>query len=223
MHRWGLVPSDVPPAQTASQLETLTATPVEIVEADAVAREASRGVVRLPAEWEQAEAVVLAWPVLYPGLWKFYSDLVGAIAPVARVDLLVPHAIYAAAIVAYLGEAWKADSRIRFLVTATDDLWVRDYGPLTCLDETGSRVIVDATFDPPPAMPFANDDAFPTRYAAHEDFPCRQLPLHLEGGNLWSDGQRHDHRDGRPVRPQPRYGPWRTFAVGCSRHSVPAR
>jgi agmatine deiminase len=48
--------------------------------------------------------------------------------------------------------------------------------------------MLDAIFDPPPAMPFANDDALPTRYAAHRSVACRQLPLHLEGGNLWSDG-----------------------------------
>lgn len=48
---------------------------------------------------------------------------------------------------------------------------------------------MDAIFDPPPAMPFANDDAFPVRYAAHQGLPCRQLALHVEGGNLWSDGR----------------------------------
>jgi agmatine deiminase len=47
---------------------------------------------------------------------------------------------------------------------------------------------VDAIFDPP-EMLFTNDDSFPARYAAHLGIAGRHLPLHLEGGNLWSDGR----------------------------------
>lgn len=188
MNRWGLLSPRMPLAAVRGRLGAVASSPVEIVDADAVPASPSEGVVRLPAEWERSEAVVITWPVLYPGLWKFYRELVVAIAPVARVDVLIPHAIYAPGVVAYLGDEWHGNPRVRFLATASDDIWVRDYGPLTCLDRAGRRVVVDATFDPPPAMPFANDDAFPSRYAAHEGLPCRQLPLHLEGGNLWSDG-----------------------------------
>lgn len=189
MDRWGLLPPRLQPAAARTRLDALASTPVEVIEPHATSAEGSGESLRLPAEWEPTEAVVLAWPVLYPGLWDFYCDLVAAVAPVARVDVLIPDAIYAAAILTYLGEAWQAHPAIRFLVTPTDDIWIRDYGPLTCLDGAGGRVMVDAIFDPPPAMPFANDDAFPARYAAHEGFPCRHLSLHLEGGNLWSDGQ----------------------------------
>jgi agmatine deiminase len=106
-----------------------------------------------------------------------------------RVDLLLPHEIYARAALVYLGEGWHGHPHVRFLVTATNDIWVRDYGPLTCLDSAGERVVVDPVFDPGLAMPTDDDDAFPARYAAHEGFPSRHLPLRLEGGNLSSDGQ----------------------------------
>lgn len=108
--------------------------------------------------------------------------------PVARVDVLIPHAIYAPAVLAYLGEGWHDDRRLRLMVTVSDDIWIRDYGPLTCIDKAVQRVMVDAIFDPP-EMLFANDDSFPVRYAAHLGFSSRHLALHLEGGNLWSDGQ----------------------------------
>lgn len=189
MSRWGLLSSRLPPATARHTLEALASTPVEIVKVDGIPPARSSELLRLPAEWEPTEAVVITWPVLYPGLWDFYCDLVAAIAPVARIDALIPHAIYAPAVVAYLGEGWEANRQVRFLVTASDDIWVRDYGPLTCFDRGGQRVMVDAIFDPPPAMPFANDDAFPVRYAAHEGLSCRHLALHLEGGNLWSDGR----------------------------------
>ena len=188
MERWGLLPARLPRAVAQRQLEGLASHPVETITADAMPDRASSEILRLPAEWEPSEAVVITWPVLYPGFWDFYCDLVAAIAPVARVDVLIPHAIYAPAVLAYLGESWHDDRRLRFLVTASDDIWVRDYGPLTCIDKAAQRVMVDAIFDPPPA-PFANDDSFPLRYAAHRGAPVRHLALHLEGGNLWSDGR----------------------------------
>jgi agmatine deiminase len=185
MERWGLLPGRLPRAAAQRQLEALASSPVETVKG--MPDEAADETLRLPAEWEPSEAVVIAWPVLFPGLWDFYRDLVAAIAPAARVDVLIPHAIYAPAVLAYLGEGWHADRRLRLLVYASDDIWTRDYGPLTCIDKAGQRVMVDAIFDPPPT-PFANDDSFPVHYAAHQGVPSRHLALHLEGGNLWSDG-----------------------------------
>jgi agmatine deiminase len=188
MERWGLVPARLPRAVARRQLQALESSPVETVNAGGVPDRASSEILRLPAEWEPSEAVVVTWPVLFPGFWDFYRELVAAIVPAARVDVLIPHAIYAPAVLAYLGEGRRDDRRLRLLVTASDDIWVRDYGPLTCIDKAAQRVMVDAIFDPPPT-PSPNDDSFPVRYAAHRGLPCRHLALHLEGGNLWSDGQ----------------------------------
>jgi agmatine deiminase len=189
MARWGLSSDELSPLAHRRRLEALASVPVQVIDADAVAPRALNTIARLPAEWEPSEAVVVAWPVLYAGMWGFHGDLVTAIAPVARVDVLIPDAIYAPAVLAHLGESWLGDPRLRLLVSRSDDMWVRDYGPLTCFDADGQRVMVDAIFDPPPAMPFANDDAFPVRYAAHRQVASQHLPLHLEGGNLWSDGR----------------------------------
>jgi agmatine deiminase len=188
MERWGLLPAHVPRAVAQRRLAALASSPAETVEAERMPDRASSEILRLPAEWEPSEAVVITWPVLFPGFWDFYRDLVAAIAPAARVDVLIPHAIYAPAVLAYLGEGWQDDRRLRLLVTASDDIWIRDYGPLTCIDKAAQRVMVDAIFDPP-EMLFTNDDSFPVRYAAHQGCASRHLALHLEGGNLWSDGQ----------------------------------
>lgn len=188
MERWGLLPSRLPRAVAQRQLEALASSPAETIKAEGMPDRASSEILRLPAEWEPSEAVVVTWPVLYPGFWNFYRDLVTAIAPAARVDVLIPHAIYAPAVLAYLGEGWHDDQRLRLMVTVCDDIWIRDYGPLTCIDKAAHRVMVDAIFDPP-EMLFANDDSFPVRYAAHQGCSSRHLALHLEGGNLWSDGQ----------------------------------
>ncbi len=188
MERWGLLPSRLPRAEARRQLEALESSPIEAVKAGEIPNGESSEILRLPAEWEPSEAVIITWPVLYPGFWDFYCNLVAAIAPAARVDVLIPHAIYAPAVLAYLGEGWHDDQRLRLLVTATDDIWIRDYGPLTCIDKAAQRVMLDAIFDPP-EMLFANDDSFPVRYAAHQGLSSRHLALHLEGGNLWSDGR----------------------------------
>jgi agmatine deiminase len=188
MERWGLLPARLSPTEARRQLEALASSPVETIKAEGTPDRASSEILRLPAEWEPSEAVVITWPVLYPGFWDFYRDLVTAIAPAARVDVLIPHAIYAPAVLAYLGEGSRDDRRLRLMVTVSDDIWIRDYGPLTCIDKAAQRVMVDAIFDPP-EMGFTNDDSFPVRYAAHQGCPARYLALHLEGGNLWSDGQ----------------------------------
>ena len=195
MQRWKLMPAGVAAGSARARLEALAASPVQTVATEppspgrAPDRAASDEIVRLPAEWEASEAVLVTWPILYPGLWPFHRQLVTALAAVARVEVLIPHAIYAAAVLAHLGDEWAAHPRLRFLVAPSDDIWVRDYGPLTCVGSSGRRTMIDAIFDPPPAMPFVNDDAFPVRYAAHRQLASRHLPLHLEGGNLWSDGQ----------------------------------
>ena len=188
MERWRLLPAGLPRAGARRQLEALSSSPVETIKAEGIPDRGSSEILRLPAEWEPSEAVVITWPVLYPGFWDFYRDLVTAIAPAARVDVLIPHAIYALAVLSYLGEGWPGDRRLRLLVTASDDIWIRDYGPLTCIDKASRRVMTDAIFDPP-EMLFANDDSFPVRYAAHLGCASRPLALHLEGGNLWSDGE----------------------------------
>ncbi len=188
MKRWRLLPAHLPRAVARRQLEALASSPVETIKEEGAPDPAPSEILRLPAEWEPSEAVVITWPVLYPRFWRFYRDLVTAIAPVARVDVLIPHAIYAPAVLACLGAGWQDDRRLRLLVTVSDDIWIRDYGPLTCIDTAARRVMVDAIFDPP-EMPFDNDDRFPARYAAHQGCPSRHLALHLEGGNLWSDGQ----------------------------------
>jgi len=100
MERWGLLPARLPPAAAQRQLEALASSPVETVKAGEMPDRAATEILRLPAEWEPSEAVVITWPVLYPGLWDFYRDLVVAIAPAARVDVLISHAIYAPAVLA---------------------------------------------------------------------------------------------------------------------------
>ncbi|MBE2182356.1 MAG: agmatine deiminase family protein [Anaerolineae bacterium] len=145
--------------------------------------------IRLPAQWETMEAVITAFPVLYPPLWQSHAQIIEAVSIVARADILIPDPAWANAVWLYLEarDLGKLEN-MRLIVIPTDDIWVRDYGPFTGHAPDGSRVMLGAAYDPLPAYPQANDDAFAARYAAANDLPFYMLDLHTEGGNFWSDG-----------------------------------
>lgn len=184
--RWGLL-DGATPAQMRAALESST-TPVEVA-ADTPAQPYDGPAVRLPAQWEPMEAVILTWPVFYPSLWEAHAQMVEAISAVADVHLLAPSRLWAQTACVWLARRGQAQmARVRPLVLPTDDIWVRDYGPIVGLDADGRQVALDAIFDPLPNYPQTRDDAMPTRWAAHHEIPAHPLALHIEGGNVWSDG-----------------------------------
>jgi agmatine deiminase len=144
---------------------------------------------RIPAQWEATGRVLLSWGRMYPQVYPMHAQLVEAIAPVAQVDILVPSAVWARGIAVYLAQRGRvALDRLRFLVLRTDDIWIRDYGPIVGIAPDGQRVAVNATYDVLPHYPQQDDDRMPLRWAAHQGLPVLPLALSTEGGNLWSDG-----------------------------------
>lgn len=69
-------------------------------------------------------------------------------------------------------------SRVEFVRTFTDTIWMRDYGPRFVF-EGGVRVIVDHTYN----RPRPNDNNFPTVFGNDEDHHRYLLPLIHGGGN----------------------------------------
>ncbi len=185
--RWRLIPPGLDAAAARRQLENLDP-PVETV-ADQPPTFASAQPLRLPAQWEPLEAVILTFPVLYPPLWTTHLAMIEAISPVARVDVLIPAPEWARAIWLWLITRERATlANVRLLHLPTDDIWVRDYGPLVGLNANGEQIAVSAIYDPLATYPQARDNAMPERWAAHQQLPVRPLDLHTEGGNFWSDG-----------------------------------
>lgn len=186
LKRWRLLPA----MDEREMRRHLTHQPaqVELTRADTDPPQGS-GPLRLPAQWEPVESVLLTWPVLYPPLWPLYAQMVAAIAPVAPLHVLVPRPTWASGIQLYIQEmAGVSADRVGYLYLPTDDIWVRDYGPFVGQDSDGQPAAVYAIFDPLPAYPQQLDDAMPRRWAAHQQLPACQLDLHAEGGNFWSDG-----------------------------------
>jgi agmatine deiminase len=182
--QWGLLPRDLNAQAARRILENETPPPV--VPTDDVKTRSAR--VRLPAQWEAMEAVIIAFPIWYPPLWQTHAAMMAAITPAARVDVLIPAPEWAGAIRLTLREREILWDHVRFLVIPTDDIWVRDYGPIVGCDANGTRVAVDAVYDPLETYPQTRDDSLPTRWASVDDMPVCALDLHIEGGNIWSDG-----------------------------------
>lgn len=190
MDRYGLIPSRH--ANDTQSLLNAVSPQIEAPAADAVVSTATSPL-RLPAQWEPMESVLLSWPVLYPPLWPLYAQMVAAILPVCEVVISVPARTWSHAAAAYLAAqaslSWEALAQVRYVLIPTDDIWIRDYGPLVGYDADGLRAVVNPRFDPLPMYPAQQDDAFAARYAGWRRWPLHNLPLYTEGGNLWSDGE----------------------------------
>jgi len=143
------------------------------------------GRLHLPAQWEPQEAVIVTFPVLYPVMWETHLQLIEAISPAARVDVLVPAAWWARIVRLLITQRGTAHlPNVRILRLPTDDVWVRDYGPIIGRAADGARAAISAVYDPLPNYPQSRDDAMPARWCAHHDLPLRTTTLHTEGGNL---------------------------------------
>ena len=178
--------------ESEARIEDATSIALEATGTSSVQEKNNHLPIRLPAQWETNQGILLNWPILYPPLWELHAQMTEAIAPVAEAVITIPAPMWAHAAWIYLRQRGKLSDdslkNVRFLVLPTDDIWVRDYGPTIGLDSAGKRVVVDAIYDPLPFYPQARDDSMPLRFAAHEGFLSVDLALHHEGGNLWTDG-----------------------------------
>lgn len=184
---WGLFPA-AELRDVATQLATIHI-PCAVAERDAVPQSYEGEALRIPAQWEQTERVLVSWGRMYPTVWEMHAQLVEAISAVAGAEILVPTELWARAVALYLRERGKANpENLCFTVLRTDDIWVRDYGPIVAQAADGQRVVVAAQYDNHPEYPQADDNGMARRWAAHHSLPLMPLNLHTEGGNLWSDG-----------------------------------
>ena len=182
LHRWGL--TSVPSTNHVERLQHLMTLPVRVCNPGERTPPVAIEPLRLCAEWELVDEVLMVWPIWYPGVWPYAIDLLRAIAQSANVGVLVPTVAMAAAV----RLVTDVVERVSPIIVSSDDVWIRDFGPITGMLDDGSIAALDCIYDPPPTMPYANDDSFAAQWAALTDTPFAKLPLHLEGGNVWTDG-----------------------------------
>lgn len=153
---------------------------------------------RFPAEWETQEAVWFAWPVredLWPGrLERVREQLARLYVLAARyqaVRVLCPESRQRELL--GLIDAAGGSDRIEFYDYESDDIWIRDYGPLFLIqEEAGNRslAIADWRFnawgDKFPLQ--AKDDAASAWIADRLGLGCFRFDAILEGGAVESNG-----------------------------------
>ncbi|MDE6525879.1 MAG: agmatine deiminase family protein [Muribaculaceae bacterium] len=149
---------------------------------------------RLPAEWEAVDAILMAWPhsdtdwnYILDDVRQCYARIIAAVAPRAKVILIGPEEPAAE----YLPEG---DDRLNviYINIPTNDTWTRDYGPITTIDETGALTANDFKFNGW-GLKFAadRDNLATSELFSTGIFSSRRLNrlgFVLEGGAIESDG-----------------------------------
>jgi len=147
---------------------------------------------RLPAEWEQQSAVMLAWPFA-GGDWQDvldqvqeeYAGFISAALECQTVVLLIPPGDHVAR--KRLGDR----PGLHFLEMGYNDTWCRDFGPITMCN-AGKRLALDFYFDGWGGRHEARLDNRVNSILARDklfaDFDFRQSLFELEGGAIDCDG-----------------------------------
>lgn len=151
-------------------------------------------VIRLPAEWEQQDGILLAWPhaasdwaPMLAEVRRVYVDLINAITRFETVVLAAPEPEEARN---WLQQANVSLERVAIVAAATNDSWTRDSGPITVL-VNNQPVLLDFGFNGWGLKFAANHDNQLTRTlkAAGVLTPrVNTIGLILEGGSIESDG-----------------------------------
>lgn len=149
---------------------------------------------RLPAEWEEQDGVLLAWPHessdWHPVLEIVEPVFVEIVRQISRFERVLIVAPDSAAVQAQLREGGAAMERVTVLEIPSNDTWSRDFGPLTICQD-GRPLLLDFGFNGW-GLKFASnhDNRVSRRLHAAGAFavPLQTVGLILEGGGIESDG-----------------------------------
>lgn len=152
--------------------------------------------VRLPAEWEEQDGVLLAWPHADSD-WRPWLPLVELVfAQIVKEITRFETALVVAAdeerTAAILSAVGARMDRVRIEEIPANDTWARDFGPLT-VERDGAPVLLDFGFNGWGLKFAADRDNLITgrlrRAGAFGDTPLETVGLILEGGSIESDGK----------------------------------
>jgi len=161
---------------------------IEIVNLDTTPASYIGDPVRVIAQWEPMQQILMRFGTFYPELWEMHAQMIEAISLHTPVHVFVDAPIWAKAIHAYLDWRGKATlDNVVYLILPTNDIWMRDYGPIMAKDSDDNPVVVKATYAVLPQYPQHEDNSMVYRWASHRDYPVLDLKLNTEGGNLWAD------------------------------------
>jgi len=150
----------------------------------------------LPAEWEEQDGVLLAWPHKDSDWRPYLAEVEPVFVEIAtqislfeRVVIITPDK---ATVAEKLRRAGAIADRIAMYEIGTNDTWTRDFGPITVFEDE-RPLLLDFTFNGW-GLKFAADlDNQATRQlrraGAFGRTPLKTVGLVLEGGSIESDGK----------------------------------
>lgn len=151
---------------------------------------------RFPAEWEPQDAVLLGWPHGQTD-WADMLDLVLPVfiriaKEISRFENVLIPSPDPAAVHSLLMEAGANMDRVKIHTVLTNDIWARDFGPITVF-QNGSPLLLDYGFNGW-GLKFSAcyDNQVTSRLRSAGAFGncnCELPGLVLEGGSLESDGK----------------------------------
>ncbi len=154
----------------------------------------------MPAEWEPHAATWLSWPhkeaswpgnfAPIPGIWV---EMVRALAPHERVNILVNDAVAAASVRGLLRRAEVDLDNVTLHEIPTDDAWARDHGPTFVTRGAGAEreiAAIDWIYNAWGGKypPWDNDDVVPQKIAAKLGLRLFEPGIVLEGGSIDVNG-----------------------------------
>ena len=150
---------------------------------------------RVPAEWEEQEAVWLQWPGPYEKTYEpAYAEMSTVIAAYQKLHILYDSTRIRndarAAIAAVGGD--PDDANITWHAIANDNAWMRDNGPVYVVED-GQMRIQDWGFDAwggafGAGIPYAADDRVPVHVGDYLGMPVDAVDVVHERGNLEFNG-----------------------------------
>lgn len=149
----------------------------------------------LPAEWDPQDAVLLAWPHqdsdwadILDEVLPVYLELARQISRFERVLIVTPEP---QVVREQLTRAAIVNDQIQLLNIATNDTWIRDFGPITIITNSQPRLL-DFGFNGWGLKFAADQDNQVTRHLAttplFSGVALETVGLILEGGSVESDG-----------------------------------
>ena len=151
---------------------------------------------RFPAEWEEQDAVLMAWPHegtdWLPDLHAVQRVTIDTAREVTRFERLLMVSPDIEDAERAMAEAGLALDRVRFYEVETNDTWARDFGPLSVL-EGEKPVVLDFGFNGWGLKFPADLDNLITRKlgnsGAFGNATIETMGFILEGGSIESDGR----------------------------------
>ena len=152
---------------------------------------------RMPDEADRHEGTWLTWPHQYTygtayrnSLDATWVAMTQALVAGERVHIIAYNSTEQTRITSLLTAAAVPLANVNFLVRQTDDVWVRDNGPVFVFDNSNQLKLTDWGFDGwGDDTAFAKDNTVPSAVAAALSLPLVNLNATvLEGGAIEHDG-----------------------------------